>query len=858
MKRTTTVGATTMLLTACLGQAIAAPPHPYLNDANAIPGSTLSNDRFPLIALTELKGGVSAGAERLSKYDVVGPKAYGATEMLKTQRINGDVKYHYAFSPRAYQGYLQRRPCDQAMGIPFNSTGPASQGCTMFAGHFLYYAGTKLARDVTAGSTTLLVQDASKLKVGRYIVVYDPPANSFNNAEHMKVTAINRSVSPHRVTVQSRGYKSVARSHPQGAIVAEHETGNGGDPRNWGYNLSVGAPADANGKTMGRYMADWLAANIYRDGSGKLISGLKVDGIYFDVDNYWIQSGGWDVNNDLVADNGRGANGRNLWGEGLLDFYRMIRARLPDHRIIGGARRARGFEDLNGIQLEGWPVRGNYSSPTPRYDGSDGFDAVLQRFTVHMRYHEGGDPYMEALSKAPTKLYPNGRTGLTSNAAFRFSFGSALLEDGHYAMENSQKHPDVWWDEYAVDVAPGSPTYGHAIKSNPRDESLIRAHKGWLGRPLEYRQRIYDSAQFAPQNSLISNGGVEGGTSGWSARNVNISRDATSSAEGAASLRATGHIRYDAKEGGTFVEGPSFRVDKGKDYTFAFAAKSSQMRDLNVRVANSSANLLLPDQWTRVVMTFTANSTGQFRPRFNIGQESTVTWFDAMYLFEGNANVFSREFENGIVVVNATSKWETIDLGESFRRIKGTGQDPVNDGSIVSSVRLPPYDAAVLVRMSPGAAPSPTPPPSDDPTPPAPDGGSGGFACGAPNIDLSAGPGVYVWRSCSGDQWSFRMVSGNGVRDFRGRLIAGQALGSPIRRYLERNDVVNKQRSDLITYDLKLWEPARQDGFDVDVSNSGWACFRVESSSNVTIYLGPDKKRLTDGSVNRNGVTCGT
>jgi hypothetical protein len=51
-----------------------------------------------------------------------------------------------------------------------------------------------------------------------------------------------------------------------------------------------------------------------------------------------------------------------------------------------------------------------------------------------------------------------------------------------------------------------------------------------------------------------------------------------------------------------------------------------------------------------------------------------------------------------VVVVNATPSSRTVDLGGTFQRIRGTGQDPINDGASLTQVTLAPYDATILVR----------------------------------------------------------------------------------------------------------------------------------------------------------------
>ncbi|MCF7985492.1 MAG: hypothetical protein K9L70_13900, partial [Thiohalocapsa sp.] len=107
----------------------------YLDDVNPSARHGVSADAFPKVMLTESYQGATGTAEQYSKYDLVGWKGYSLPQVREIQKINLDVGFHFMLSPRAYQGYTQPDPCWQSAGIPFNFTGPASQGCTMFAGH---------------------------------------------------------------------------------------------------------------------------------------------------------------------------------------------------------------------------------------------------------------------------------------------------------------------------------------------------------------------------------------------------------------------------------------------------------------------------------------------------------------------------------------------------------------------------------------------------------------------------------------------------------------------------------------------------------------------------------------------------
>ncbi len=709
----------------------------YLDDDNQTAGGPQVYGDFPKIVASETQSD-SGTVEQWSKYDVIGAKSGMLYKIAPAQKINPALEYHYSFHPRAYLGYLSADPCDIAFGMPFNNTGDATNpgSCTVYAGHWLYKAGTRLSYSISNTQTTLYVADARNLAAGGYAVIYSGGPGAFVNAEHVLIQSVDRSVTPNRVVLAQRGYKSVARAHAANAIIAEHERGSGGSNRNWAYNISTTGPRDANGRTIAQVMASWIPGNMNRNSKGQVMD-VNVTGVYFDEDSYVMVNYQADANNDLIIDNGILANGRNVWGEGLDNFYALLRARLPGKRIVAGWRQSRGFGSLNGTQMENWLLAGNDFAVNPDYTGNGGIYSQLHNYMIHLEHHTEAEGYTEALSKVPTRLYPgtvkSGPNPVvpSSNANFRLGFGAALLGNGHYGRQNSDWHPDPWYDEYAVNVVKGSAAYGRAIASNPNDESAIRRHKGWLGRPLGERRRIYNADQFKPERNLLNNGGFEGGTNGWQFNNVGGYIDSGTRVAGSQSLRTTGHLAYAEDVGGASLRGPAIDLVAGRTYTLVFSAKAEQMRQMYVRLdwSEHQGDYLVPTRWTRFVWTMTARSSGSFRPVFNLGRESTDVWFDEVYVFEGDPNVFRRDFENGIVVVNATPGTKTVNLGGTFQRIRGTGQDPINNGASLSSVTIPAWDAAILVRPDGNTAPAPEPPP--EPTPPPGDGvGIGNVAVG--------------------------------------------------------------------------------------------------------------------------------
>jgi len=62
--------------------------------------------------------------------------------------------------------------------------------------------------------------------------------------------------------------------------------------------------------------------------------------------------------------------------------------------------------------------------------------------------------------------------------------------------------------------------------------------------------------------------------------------------------------------------------------------------------------------------------------------------------------IWRRDFENGIVLVNPDTKEQKIELHGTFRKIRGTFDPKFNDGSVLSSLVMPPREGAILLRTA--------------------------------------------------------------------------------------------------------------------------------------------------------------
>lgn len=907
----------TLLALCCYPLSLNANVHAHLDDANTSSSAPQVNGNFPKVILTETQSD-HGPIEGITKYDLIGAKAGMIDRVAAAQAINPELEFHFSFHPVSYLGYFLNDPCQLSMGMPFNGSGDRTENCQVYAGHWLYRAGTTLTTTVNSTALEVRVTDATKLRAGQYAVIYDTPAASFNNAEHVLIQSIDTSVTPHRVSLAQRGYKSDALWHGTNSIIAIHEQGTGGSNKNWAYNLSTAAPQDGSGRTIAQVMASWIKPNMHKNGRGQ-VSSARIDGIYFDEDAAMLDTSEADTDNNLVADNGIGPQGQLLWTDGLENFYSLVRAQFPNKRVVGGYRDTRGLAALNGVQMENWLSTNDPFSPTPAYQGNGGALSQLHRYLTHTQQHASADGYTEALSKTPTKLYPNTVKGTTSNppannANFRFGFGAALLGDGYYGRQNSDAHPDPWYDEYAVDTNPGSASYGQAIASNTADESAIRAHKGWLGRPLGSRTRIYDADRFSTINNRLPNGGFEDGTNGWLLANVDVAIDTSDNQVGANALKINGHSNYTKAVGGATVRGAKIHLVAGQQYTVSFLAKSEAPRTLFVSLdwSTNMGSYLLNSQWSRIVYTMTAQSSGEFRPVFSVGREDTPLWLDDVQVYQGDPNLFRRDYEHGIVVVNATTQWQQVDLKGTFQRIKGTGQDPVNNGLSVTSINLAPNDAAILVRPQaaptpipePQPVPLPTPQPTPQPTPaptpaPAPEIPetsptpkvfkslgrkpvasvtsaststsnaqpvsttkttatnsitSKPRACGKPAQANWDNARLFLWYNQCTDTYHIRASSTGSERRFKGNIKGDANFTLGATRSLEKHDRLQQVSKREVTFALRVWQGI--DEFTVKASPGATLCLHRADSSEPLLF-GPNARKLTFANVDLlTGAQC--
>lgn len=134
---------------------------------------------------------------------------------------------------------------------------------------------------------------------------------------------------------------------------------------------------------------------------------------------------------------------------------------------------------------------------------------------------------------------------------------------------------------------------------------------------------------------------------------------------------------------------------------------------LNVNTENTGVNN--DYQKVRFGLTSTLLGDGYFSFDYGTADHSQLWTYDEYDVYLGapksdlqnvfnpqqtsiDQGVWMREFEEGQVIVNATSSQQTVLLDGDFEKLHGTQDPDVNDGRIVSEVTLDPQDGLILLR----------------------------------------------------------------------------------------------------------------------------------------------------------------
>jgi hypothetical protein len=592
-----------------------------------------------------------------------------------------------------------------------------------FAGHWLYYAGTNLVREVDADphSTILHVAATSVFTLDRAQGVSDDvviaPIGAdgkpdWKSAEQVRLEEID--AENETITVERGAYETESRSFPAGSYLAAHVLtapypAEGNPVRNvtlWSYNFSTVGPRDAEGRNGADALVDHLVEKLGPDGPLASLDGLVFDVLSFGVRNAQPKVD-VDADADGVADGGT-IDGVDVMGLGTLEFVESLRERLPEKIVLADGQKPdksqRSFGHLNGMESEGFPDIEDFE-----------LDHLSRGMNVLSFWKEN--------STAPSVNYVSFKyTDTESEKARRNTFeepdlsedqsyrklrlalASAQFVDAAFTYPKDWAPPETLWEQEKVMVRVFDELW-QGVEQNPN----------WLGMPLG------PAIHLAAESPDLLDG--QGET--WP-------RDFVERFEGEEVA-----FTQDSSAGGMVVE----PTDSDADTPVLEKTVECTLPDIDVPEVDLFVSLRLRadpleeypasigrrvyvsavpnEDADRAVEEFTWANEKAFTATFyfkDVGPGPV----DLSFEVEGDRPVFFerlsahsatdamyREFENGVVFANPSTRPYTFDLRDlfpnaSFRRLEGSEiQDPqTNDGQLLGEeLSLDPKDGLFVERI---------------------------------------------------------------------------------------------------------------------------------------------------------------
>jgi hypothetical protein len=570
---------------------------------------------------------------------------------------------------------------------------------------------------VTASQTLIQAADPSVFSIGDTAVMWLPtPTDPYANSEWVTVKGILGST----LAVARNIFGTGAQAYASAPFIAAEATGPGfPDPV---INFSNVAPVNP---ASGMRANQWMANSLTADFAPSTPSGTTLDGIELDtaswspaVQNTNGAVKNLDCNGDGVIDycneNVGTAQQVDAYGVGYDQFIQALKAGLsvydtdstrPAKMVLAdGELGLRSLGTANGAEFESFPTWDNYSYSSPALDTLGVWSKSDTASGSHLSY---------AFTKDITPVYPqsgplnpNGCItpqfgGTCRNAEFRYGLAGALISGAASAYNNEASFltPQPWDEEGTI------------------NQSTTGLAPGYLGQPIGPATRTF---RYTSAN-LTTNPSFEQDLAGVTSASVvpgavTVTRDTTTAALGL----GTSSLRVDVTAQPASPNRADARVFSSVagalnpgEYTISFWGKGMsrvagpQAVELGASIngtLGAPAVVLLTNTWThydlqvQVVTPILKNAN----VKFSLGSQIGSYWLDGVKLHAGSAGVITRQFTNGIVVLNDSFSNQTnIPLaGGPYHHINGVQDPAVNDGTEVGSVlsAIAAKDGVVLLR----------------------------------------------------------------------------------------------------------------------------------------------------------------
>lgn len=564
----------------------------------------------------------------------------------------------------------------------------------------LTQVGADLAQAVSASATTLYVSRVTASAGGRTYPLFVAGDCAVIDGELVAVRAVDAGAKTLRVR---RGVVWPAAPHAAGARAAATISF---WPQSLLLDQSTYCPAvtvdpAVGPETWAEYNARLAAALV----AGPAWDGLLIDRA--DGDESWLVGDSTartidpDRSNRVVTDGYAAFDA--AWNAGLRGFEERLRGLVGD-KLVFVNWGAPNFDLLNGNNFEGFPMTDTtaYGRPWhqsvwgPAADG--GYLEWLEKarqpnLTMVETYEDdaGPDPTGDGSYRNPAAA-PGFRPDYRK---VRFGLATALLGDGFFSYEvNTNGHGSLgllWFDEY------DGAGRGRGYLGQPQGPA--RRAAGELVTPDLARGGGFETAADVAAWDWWTDDGYAGA----------VVRDTTTAAEGSASLRLVvsraGGTDWRASLGCRLLA-----LREGADYTVSFWARADREREVSVWAQQRRkpwktwldlGSVRVTTVWRRYEVGAPCSGDDVAAAlQVGVGQATGSVWLDDVRLQRGSREVWCRDYQRGVVLVNASAAVRAVPLGGTFKRLRGAQAPAVNDGGYGTRVALPARDGLILLRAT--------------------------------------------------------------------------------------------------------------------------------------------------------------
>ncbi len=490
-----------------------------------------------------------------------------------------------------------------------------------------------------------------------------------------------------------RGYIRPASAHPAGTRIAAHISF---WPNSWLLNVSTLSPkgvadpaigpehwVDYNARIGAQLLADSRWAGIFVDRAGQNQSWL--------IGNSTARSIDPDQSNRMLTDY---SAFDAAWNEGLLTYFDKLRNAIGSDRIIYPNGGIPQYTSINGSDFEGFPDDQNFRSwhttmfgPNPSGSYFDWMAIARQpNLTTIETYENNSRPNPNDTNRSISNC--DDPAFIPNYQKMRFGLTSALLNNGYFSYEINTQGPGaclMWFDEY----------------------DNAGSGRGYLGYPRGNAQKLVTTLTSPNQ---IQFGSFESSKNllAWQEKAISVNLDKSNPAVGVFSVRLDTTQASSENWHATLSYAP-ISLTESKEYTLSFYARADKQRIISVwaeqdgkpwDVRLSYGEFSLTKEWQKFELPVTSEANDQqARLVFGIGSDTGSVWLDEITLQEGNLDLWRRDYDYGIVIVNATANTATVQLEDIYTKINGTQDRSVNDGSQVKEVTIAPHDGIILLRQ---------------------------------------------------------------------------------------------------------------------------------------------------------------